>query len=51
VFAYGGMVIFPGIVGAIVGLTGSYETGFLLVAAVTLPVGLLFFRPARAPAR
>ena len=48
VFAYGGMVIFPGLIGIIVGLTGSYEAGFILVALITLPVGLMLLRPRRA---
>ncbi len=41
VFAYAGMVIFPALVGAIVGATGSYEAGFLIAAALTLPVSIL----------
>jgi MFS family permease len=48
VFAYAGMVIFPGLIGIIVGLTGSYEAGFILVGLITLPVGTRFLRPARA---
>lgn len=44
VFAYAGMMTFPAIVGAIVGVTGSYQAGFLIAAAATLPVSMLFFR-------
>lgn len=51
VFAYAGMVIFPGLIGIIVGLTGSYQAGFVLVALVTLPVGLRFLRPPKAVTR
>ena len=45
------MVIFPGLIGIIVGLTGSYQAGFVLVALVTLPIGLRFLRPAKAVTR
>ena len=49
VFAYAGMVVFPGLIGIIVGLTGSYQAGFVLVALVTLPIGLRFLRPPSVP--
>ena len=49
VFAYAGMVVFPGLIGIIVGLTGSYQAGFVLVALVTLPIGLRFPRPPSVP--
>ena len=45
VFAYAGMVVFPGLIGIIVGLTGNYEAGFVLVGLITLPVGIRFLRP------
>lgn len=41
VCAYAGMVTFPAFVGAIVGMTGSYAAGFLIAAALTLPVSIL----------
>lgn len=46
VFAYAGMVIFPGIVGAIVGVTGSYAAGFVFSAVVTMPISILLLRKA-----
>lgn len=44
VFAYAGMVIFPGIVGAIVGVTGSYAAGFVFSAIATMPISIVLLR-------
>ena len=44
VFAYAGMVIFPGAVGAIVGVTGSYAAGFVFSAVATMPISILLLR-------
>jgi MFS family permease len=46
VFAYAGMVLFPGAVGAIVGLTGSYAAGFLFSAVATMPISIMLVRKA-----
>ena len=44
VFAYAGMVIFPGVVGAIVGVTSSYAAGFVFSAVATMPISILLLR-------